>query len=254
MRVSPLLVLPLLWSLTLSQHTVPYLSFMGQTLADHSWVDISQVGNYGSGNDSVQCHTDLNTCCRGSQGSHRGDWYFLNETRLPFSTNMNPPPIFESRLTRRVDLRRNSGTGPNGIYRCDIETVAVHGNGMRETVYVGLYTSDEGKLLVMKLISLAFLCTGDITIMRDEVTFDLDQLTLTCISTGGPATTVTWTRDSTITVTAGTETVLDDPETAQYNHTLIVTSGGEYTCTVENNKPSSDSASIILGSRCSNFC
>ena len=87
---------------------------------------------------------------------------------------------------------------------------------------------------------------GDITIVRDEVTFDSDQLTLTCISTGGPATTVTWTRDST-TVTEGTETVLDDPETAQYTHTLNVTTGGEYTCTVGNNKPSSDSATIILG-------
>ena len=76
--------------------------------------------------------------------------------------------------------------------------------------------------------------------------YDSDQLTLTCISTGGPATTVTWTRDST-NVTEGTETVLDDPETAQYTHTLTVTTGGEYTCTVENNKPSSDSATITLG-------
>ena len=82
--------------------------------------------------------------------------------------------------------------------------------------------------------------------MGDEVTFDSDQLTLTCISTGGPATTVTWTRDSTTTVTEGTETVLGDPETAQYTHTLTVTTGGEYTCTVENNKPSSDSATITL--------
>ena len=79
------------------------------------------------------------------------------------------------------------------------------------------------------------------------MTFESDQMTLTCISTGGPATTVTWTRDS-ITVTEGTETVLDDPVTAQYTHTLTVTTGGEYTCTVSNNKPSSDSASIILQS------
>ena len=71
------------------------------------------------------------------------------------------------------------------------------------------------------------------------------QFTLTCISTGGPATTVTWTRDST-TVTEGTETVLDDPVTAQYTHTLTVTGRlpGLYTCTVENNKPSSDSATL----------
>ena len=73
------------------------------------------------------------------------------------------------------------------------------------------------------------------------------QFTLTCISTGGPATTVTWTRDS-VTVTEGNETVLDDPVTAQYNHTLTVneTLEGLYTCTVANNKPSNDSAQIIV--------
>ena len=88
---------------------------------------------------------------------------------------------------------------------------------------------------------------GDIAISGDEVTFDHDQLTLTCISTGGPATTVTWTRDST-TITEGTETVLEDPEAGQYTHTLTVTTGGEYTCTVENNKPSSARAAITFTS------
>ena len=86
---------------------------------------------------------------------------------------------------------------------------------------------------------------GDVTVSGELTYYDSDQLTLTCISTGGPATTVTWTRDS-ITVTEGTETVLDDPVTAQYTHTLTVTTRGEYTCTVFNNKPSSDSASITL--------
>ena len=86
--------------------------------------------------------------------------------------------------------------------------------------------------------------TGDVRI-SGSVTYDSDELTLTCISTGGPATTVTWTRDS-ITVTEGTETVLDDPVTAQYTHTLTVTTGGEYTCNVSNNKQSSDSASITV--------
>ena len=73
------------------------------------------------------------------------------------------------------------------------------------------------------------------------------QFTLTCISTGGPATTVTWTRDSD-TVTEGTETVLDDRVTAQYTHTLTVTGrlGGLYTCTVANDKPSQDSAQLFV--------
>ena len=72
------------------------------------------------------------------------------------------------------------------------------------------------------------------------------QFNLTCISTGGPATTVTWTRDS-VTVTEGTETVLDNRTISQYTHTLTVTGGsgmgGLYTCTVANNRPSSSSAS-----------
>ena len=73
------------------------------------------------------------------------------------------------------------------------------------------------------------------------------QFTLTCISTGGPATTVTWTRDSD-TVTEGTETVLDDSVTAQYTHNLTVTGrlGGLYTCTVANDKPSEDSAQFYI--------
>ena len=42
--------------------------------------------------------------------------------------------------------------------------------------------------------------------------------------------------------------MLDDPVTAQYTHTLTMTErlGGLYTCTVSNNKPSSDSSSLIV--------
>ena len=95
---------------------------------------------------------------------------------------------------------------------------------------------------------------GDITI-SGGISFTLDsdlngaspQFTLTCISTGGPATTVTWTRDS-VTVTEGNETVLDNRVTSQYTHTLTVTGrlGGLYTCTVANNKPSEDSATYTV--------
>ena len=73
------------------------------------------------------------------------------------------------------------------------------------------------------------------------------QFTLTCISTGGPATTVTWTRDS-VTVTEVTETVLDNRETSQYTHTLTVTGrlGGLYICTVTNDRPSEDSKQLTV--------
>ena len=73
------------------------------------------------------------------------------------------------------------------------------------------------------------------------------RFTLTCISTGGPATDVTWTRDS-VTVTEGTETVLDNRVTSQYTHTLTVTGrlGGDYKCTVTNNRPTNNETSSQL--------
>ena len=100
--------------------------------------------------------------------------------------------------------------------------------------------------------------SGDVDISSSIVfTVDSDlngespQFTLTCTSTGGPATTVTWTRDSES--VSGGMSVLDDPVTANYTHTLTVTGrlSGQYQCTVSNNKPSQDSASFtVRGKRC----
>ena len=72
--------------------------------------------------------------------------------------------------------------------------------------------------------------------------------TLTCVSTGGPATNVTWKRDSTA-ITEGTDTVLDDSLTAQYTHTLNVTGrlGGLYSCTVSNSIASASSFLLVQG-------
>ena len=126
--------------------TFPYVSFMEETLANHSYVDLSLVGT--SETDSVQCHTDLVTCCSGSQGVHRGDWYFPNTTRLQFSGSAG---VYEMRQDRRVELRQATVASSShaGIYRCDIPTNAVHSdndNFVRETVYIGLYPSGQGKL------------------------------------------------------------------------------------------------------------
>ena len=111
------------------------------------------------------------------------------------------------------------------------------------TLSVSIYTVRD-QVVVLWLGNLHAVIVGTITI-SGNLTYDSDQLTLTCISTGGPATTVSWTRDS-VNVGEGTETVLNDPEPAQYTHTLTISLGGEYTCTVANNKPSEDSASITV--------
>ena len=97
--------------------------------------------------------------------------------------------------------------------------------------------------------------TGTIVI-PDKLSFTLHSaldddtlwFTLTCISTGGPATTVTWTNPDSEVVTTGNMTVLNNTETAEYIHILNVTGrlGGQYTCTVENSKPSSVSAQLSI--------
>ena len=72
-------------------------------------------------------------------------------------------------------------------------------------------------------------------------------LTITCISEGGPATSIIWTRDSQE-IFGQTVTIFNDTERAQYIHTLtqIGRLGGNYKCNISNNKPSSDSANLYV--------
>ena len=157
MKMLVVVSLILIWSLVeVHSQTFPYVSFMGQTLANHSYVDLSLVGDDLSGSDSVQCHTDLSTCCTGAQGVHRGDWYSPSSTdKLPSSNEIGD--IWEEHEGGRVDLHcRNSATSPVGMYRCEIPTVAVHDDddiSVRDApVYVGLYTASGGKFLFQQTI------------------------------------------------------------------------------------------------------
>ena len=109
-------------------------------LPNHSYVNLTAVGDAQNGSDSVQCHTDLSTCCNRDAGPDRGDWYFPNGARLPFRENNIF--ILEVRQAQRVELRhRGRSDVTSGIYHCTIETNAVHNDSGRETVYAGLYAS-----------------------------------------------------------------------------------------------------------------
>ena len=160
MKSISLLLLCLLWSLVevQSQTEYPYISFKGKNLPNHSYVDFSKVGDDRTGNDSdtVQCHTDLSTCCRrqlnGIPG--RGDWFAPgSDTRLPFGPEDQPHDMYEDRQTQVVHLRRryHTSTQPSGIYLCVIPTNAVHDDSDHsagETVYVGLYHSGGGIIAI----------------------------------------------------------------------------------------------------------
>ena len=133
----------LLWShVDANSQTIPYMTFMGQTLPNNSYMDLRLVRDPLSGGEGVQCHTDLTTCCSRHQGMDRGDWYAPgSENRLPLESEKEDSAhaIYEYRGNQSVTLlqRSTAVSQPAGIYRCDI---AVSGSG-RGTVYVGLYES-----------------------------------------------------------------------------------------------------------------
>ena len=157
MKASLLCVLLcLLWSLVeVHSQTAPYLTFRGETLPNHAYLDLSRVREGGTdeedSGEEIVCHTDLDTCCRGAEG--HGEWYFPNGTALQGAglDNNNPNSIAIRRLDERIRLQRGPVSTaispiPSGIYQCDIETVAVSGEGGsgRETVYVGVYGCGYG--------------------------------------------------------------------------------------------------------------
>jgi len=68
--------------------TVPYISFMGTNLPNHSYVNLTLVGDAMDGSDSVHCHTDLSTCCNNATGPHRGG---LRQTTRQFEIGVLSP-------------------------------------------------------------------------------------------------------------------------------------------------------------------
>ena len=113
----------------------PHISFMGETLPNHTYVDLTLVGA-GTG-EGIQCRTDLS-----NEGPLRGDWFFPDGTVLPFSGGGN---VYQVRLAQGVELRRTSdGNSPSGIYRCIIPTFTVNDendSSVGEYLYAGVYAT-----------------------------------------------------------------------------------------------------------------
>ena len=108
----------------------PQVTFMGNDLANHSYLDLSLVGT--SHSNRVQCRTDVDTCCSIYQGHDRGDWTFPNGTVLPSSGD-----IYQRGHGQRVNLYHNSGS-ESGIYHCNITILGGFGN-IFGFFYIGLY-------------------------------------------------------------------------------------------------------------------
>ena len=159
-----------------------------------------------------------------------------------------------------VRMHRRRG-GVTGIYSCKIPD----GNAEVQILYIGVYTNNTGKLTFILHRLCAYnpscfhLTSGalEVTSLQFQLTSELNAttptFTLTCTSTGGPATTVSWTVNN-LTVTEDsahniTSQILTDPESATYNHTLTVTGRleGRYECNVSNRKSSASGYLMAVG-------
>ena len=95
---------------------------MGMTLVNHSFVELTHIGN----SDSINCSTDSN-----------GTWYFPNETRVPSNSENG---FYQSQEIGQVHLHRTAETSaPVGMYSCNTSTNA------GSTLFVGLYKKESSK-------------------------------------------------------------------------------------------------------------
>ena len=97
----------LLWShVDVNSQTIPYMTFMGQTLPNNSHMDLSLISGPLSGGEGVQCHTDLTTCCSRHQGNDSGDWYAPDsEDRLPLESEQeSADAVYECHGNQSVTL------------------------------------------------------------------------------------------------------------------------------------------------------
>ena len=112
--------------------------------------------------------------------------------------------------------------------------------------------------LVLALVSTVFFVNLLLSGSPNVTSLEYDQSrTLTCASTGGPATTVTWRRDGaaiTLNATHQQTKTITDNSTSTYQTVLTISQSvdqsdipGLYSCTVENARGSSSRAVVIPG-------
>ena len=198
---------------------------------------------------ALLCVTPAADCCTVS-GS--GDWFSPSGSVVTTSTSS---ATYQVKGNFFVELRRNSGE-VEGIYRCDIQlsTGAAH-----TSFYVGLYLAGSGIQKhrithISKIITSSFFTAGFVSIdalqfsLTSALTADPPMFTLTCDSTGGPATTVTWTRDGAAATGVISQT-LTNMLTATYVNTLTVIGRlpGNYQCSVTNEKNTADCTLTVQG-------
>ena len=118
---------------------------------------------------------------------------------------------------------------------------------------IGACLGQYGDFISLQLLLIIHAGSPNVT----SLTFDDQSRTLTCISTGGPATTVTWRRDGVVITLNDTHQQTKrvvDPVNGTYQTVLTINSSvrqddivGTYNCTVENARGGSSETVVVPG-------
>ena len=185
------------------------------------------------------CLTPSLECCSDSEtpnaASVTREWY-LPDGRPVTSAGT---AFSREQVSSAVSLYRSGSTSLSGVFRCEIPDAS----GTSQNIYVGIYPQGDGEMYMYIRLSLNYhiyfiLITGSPSIT--SVQFDRNSTTLTCTSTGGPPTTVTWRKNSVLVDDTLYEQSLRlvNAETATYENILfnddVANFVGSFTCEVSN--------------------
>ena len=214
--------------------SVPYVELNGRVLPNNSLVVVTDI--VADAAMTLRCVTPRTDCCSDADTA-MAQWYH------PYGGDASATFIFDW-LSRGegeplgsvalVRVRSRSRRYNQGIYRCTVPLPGTAANPSTISYYIGLYNPGNGEemqfmLHVMYPASIPPL-SGALQPITDAIQFalvssSLVQFTLTCTSTGGPATSVTWTRDG-VTVPYDSTHVLTQTgghyNYADYYHSTII--------------------------------
>ena len=202
----------------------------GVLYGNNSIVTLDEIGEDSA---ALFCLTNKIDCCRASGvGGIIGEWFFPNGSLL--NNEVSGDDIYRGRGPRFVRLHRRNNTQTTGVFHCEVPDTS----GANQTLYVGVYPVNSGSPSVTGLL------------------YDRSTLALTCTSTGGPATTVTWTHNNdqiTMNETNIQEKRIVNAALGKYQNILVINSEmledyvGNFACKVGNLRGSSNKSIVIQG-------
>ena len=204
----------------------------GVLYGNNSIVTLDEIGEDSA---TLFCLTNKTDCCRSSDTPPGvggiGEWFFPDGSSV--RSIIPGDDIYRGRGPSVVALHRRNNAQTTGVFRCEVPDAS----GINQHLYVGVYPVNSGSPSITGLL------------------YNRSTLTLTCTSTGGPATTVTWRKNGAVVEVDGTtyhqSQRVVDTRTATYENTLssgvAANFAGTFTCSISNTRGNRDRSTFIAG-------